>query len=114
MAKKLQIQSNGRSDEFQTPKEAIDKIDAFLILKKKQAEILLKYCKIRKENKNYSEKEEELYQQIKKLNKRGTEGIGFQTFQQIMHLSENRNKEIQERKDYEETMKEIGIEVIKC
>jgi cell division protein FtsB len=38
---------------------------------------MLKYCKTRKENKNYSEKEEKLYQEIKKLNKRGTKGIGY-------------------------------------
>ena len=63
--------------DLKTIKEAIDKISAFLILKKKQAGIMLEYCKIRKENKNYSEKEEKLYQEIKKLNKRGTEGIGY-------------------------------------
>jgi hypothetical protein len=62
--------------DLETIECAINKIDAHLILKKKQAEILLKYCKIRKEGKNYSKKEEKLYNKIKELNKRG-KGIGY-------------------------------------
>ena len=57
--------------DLESIEKAINKIYPHLILKKKQADILLKYCKIRKEGKEYSEREKKLYLQIKELNRRG-------------------------------------------
>ena len=57
--------------DLESIETAIDKIYPHLILKRKQADILLKYCKIRKEGKEYSERENKLYNQIKELNRRG-------------------------------------------
>lgn len=49
----------------------IEQIKPYMITKKKQSELLLEYCKSRKPRTEYTERQLEIYDELRELNKRG-------------------------------------------